>query len=169
MTSPTERATPTTFDLRAWTTRFELEAREHVGDPIRIDFDLPDGPVRVSADPGALDHLFTNLVLNVRVVMEPGGRLTVHVAPDEMEVLPDEEEVVDASRFMHVSIEDRGYQPVDTLFRRLLDPLIVAAPQLSTNEGTLRWGGKILFDESDDETRVIHLLLPYAAERESAH
>ena len=169
MTHLIESEAPAAFDLRSWITRFEEEARRSVGEKIRIDIDLPEGPAYVAADPRELDELFSNLVVNVGIVMQPCGRLTVHLEADEDETLPDEEDLIDRSRYLHLAIEDRGCVTVEGLFRRLLEPLINAAPQMASRTGALRWGGKILFEENDDESRVIHLLLPYAAEKAAGH
>jgi len=165
-----ESAAPPSFDLRSRVNRFESEATSRVDERITIEFDLPDGQAQVTAEPRELDDLFSNLVVNVSILMQSSGRLTVDLTPDEFENMPDEFELADPTRWLHLAIEDRGVHPVGTLFRRLLDPLINVAPQLAASGGALRWSGRILFDENEEEaSRVIHLLLPYAAEREKNH
>ena len=157
------------FDLRSCVTRFDEEANSRIEERIRIDFDLPDGPVQVFGDPGELDALFTNLVLNVAIVMKPCGRLTVHIEPDVHESMPDEVELADRSQFLHIAIEDDGCLTIAKIFRRLLDPLINVAPALAGQAGALRWAGKVLFEEDEEQGNRIHLLLPYAASPEVGH
>ena len=108
-------------------------------------------------------------MVNISVLVQCSGRVTVDLVPDDFENMPDELELADPARWLHLAIEDRGVHPVGILFRRLLDPLINVAPQLTSGVGALRWTGRILFDEGEEETRVIHLLLPYAAEQEKSH
>jgi signal transduction histidine kinase len=164
-----ESAVPPSFDARSWTTRFESGSGGDAREPIRIELDVPGGAALVSEDPRELDELFESLVVNVEVLMRPGGRLTIHLSPDDFENMPDEDEIADPARWLHLAIEDRGVQPVGSLFRRLLDPLVNVAPQLAVGSVTLRWSGRLLFEEGDAGARVIHLLLPYAAESEAMH
>lgn len=164
-----ESAVPPSYDARPWTTRFEGESFGAAGEPIRIELDVPAGAARVSADPREIDELFRSLVVSVGVLMQADGRVTIHLSPDDFENMPAEDEIADPSRWLHLAIEDHGVHTVGMLFRRLLDPILNAAPQLAREVGALRWDGRILFEEGDDDARVIHLLLPYAAERESAH
>jgi len=164
-----ESAVPPSFDARTWTTRFESVPGADAGEPIRIELDVPAGAALVSADPREIDELFASLVVNVAVVMHSGGRLTIDLSPDGFENMPDEDEIADPSRWLHLAVEDRGVHPVGAIFRRLLDPLINVAPQLVSGSVPLRWNGRLLFEDGDAGARVIHLLLPYAAEREASH
>ena len=63
-----------------------MEAMLHrlIGEDIRLVFDLRGGPCLINADPGQIEQVVLNLVINARDAMPVGGRIAISVlAPED--------------------------------------------------------------------------------------
>jgi signal transduction histidine kinase/CheY-like chemotaxis protein len=75
---------PRPLDLGWLVVDMEKLIRCVVGGGIELVTDLPDEPGLVRADPGALEQVIVNLVVNARDAMREGGRLSIRVRDVEV-------------------------------------------------------------------------------------
>jgi len=73
------------LDLAVVTVNFSSLLRRVIGEDIQLDLQTPDSPAWVSADPGHLEQILLNLTLNARDAMPLGGRVTIAVAPVQLD------------------------------------------------------------------------------------
>ena len=92
-----------------------------VGPLIRLDLDLADGDVPVTADPVQLEMAILNLAVNARDVMPDGGVLAITLAKREVvgePELPDdtylEVRVADTGPGMAAEVRERAFEPFFT-------------------------------------------------------
>jgi signal transduction histidine kinase/ActR/RegA family two-component response regulator len=92
-----------------------------VGPLIRVDLDLDDGEVPVTADPVQLEMAILNLAVNARDAMPEGGVLAISLASRRIAgepELPDdtylEVRVADTGPGMDAEIRDRAFEPFFT-------------------------------------------------------
>jgi PAS domain S-box-containing protein len=72
-------ARPEVFDLAGLVGAVQSLLERVIGDRIRIETQLPEEPIAVSADRGRIDQLVMNLALNARDAMPAGGTLSMTV------------------------------------------------------------------------------------------
>ena len=97
--------------------------RRLIGPEIEFDVRRPPAPVTVVADPGQIEQVVLNLVVNARDAMEGGGRLTVCVDTVEF----DETSAVGhvegrAGRYARVAVSDTGTGIDEATRARLFEP-----------------------------------------------
>ncbi len=68
---------PKLFDLHARLRGLQRMLARLLGDPIELHLEPLDGVCIIHADPGSLDQVVMNLVLNSRDALERGGRITL--------------------------------------------------------------------------------------------
>jgi PAS domain S-box-containing protein len=73
------------FALDKNVTDMEKMLRRLIGPEIDFTINKPAEPVKVFADPGQIEQVLLNLVVNARDAMPEGGRLTVTVEPVELD------------------------------------------------------------------------------------
>ena len=72
---------PRVLDVNLVLSELTMMLRRLIGEDIELLIALSDSPAYVEADPGQLDQVIINLVVNARDAMPKGGRLTVHARP----------------------------------------------------------------------------------------
>jgi len=97
--------------------------RRLIGPEIEFDVRRPPAPVTVVADPGQIEQVVLNLVVNARDAMEGGGRLTVCVDTVEF----DETSAVGhvegrAGRYARLAVSDTGTGIDEATRARLFEP-----------------------------------------------
>ena len=68
---------PKILDLNTVVTTMELMLRRLIGEDIELSTDLSPALGQVKADPGQLEQVIVNLVVNARDAMPDGGRITI--------------------------------------------------------------------------------------------
>ena len=88
---------PVVLDLNALVLNLDAMLKRLIGEYIVLKHSLHAGPIWVKADPGQLEQVLTNLVLNARDAMPKGGRLLLSTSE------------VPASRYGAVARANRGF------------------------------------------------------------
>jgi two-component system, cell cycle sensor histidine kinase and response regulator CckA len=89
-----------------------------VGDEVEIAFELDPGVNPVRVDPGQIEQVLVNLVVNAADVTPPGGRVVVRTATSEavsLDDLPD-------GRYAVLSVEDSGAGIDESALEHLFEP-----------------------------------------------
>lgn len=77
---------PVSLDLNEVTRGLEKMLRRILGEDIEFSLDLAPGLGKVLADPGQMEQVLMNLVVNARDAMPEGGELTIATADQELGV-----------------------------------------------------------------------------------
>lgn len=97
--------------------------RRLIGEDVTIEWTAKPAPLRVEADPGMLDQLLMNLVVNARDAMPKGGRITIStalVSLDERQV-----KAADGSRpgrFAQLRVSDTGSGMPPEVLEHIFEP-----------------------------------------------
>ena len=75
-----QKLEPRVFDLAALLREEEGILRRLIPEIIRMEVDIPAGPLRVHADPGQLSQVLVNLATNARDAMPDGGTLQISLS-----------------------------------------------------------------------------------------
>ena len=71
---------PVVLDLNGLVRDLDTMLNRLIGEDVQLTTALHAGPLRVKADPGQLEQVLTNLVVNARDAMPKGGRLVISTA-----------------------------------------------------------------------------------------
>jgi signal transduction histidine kinase len=119
-----------------------------VGDDVRLDLELAGSAGHVRMDPGQLEQVVMNLVLNAREATHPGGRVEVKVGSVSIGV--DDAAAHDAApgRYVVVEVSDDGAGMAPEVQARLFEPFFTtkgsghgAGLGLATSYGIVRQAG----------------------------
>jgi signal transduction histidine kinase/ActR/RegA family two-component response regulator len=121
-----------------------------IGAHIRLELELGREVGRVLVDPGQLEQVITNLVLNARDSMEDGGTVTLRTDAIEL----DEQAVageVRPGRFVRIDVQDTGGGVPEALYRKIFEPFFTTKEVgkgtglgLSTAYGIVRQSGGMM-------------------------
>ena len=156
---------PEPVDLNETLARLEPMIRRLVGTHIRVDLALSPRPAVVRIDPGSLEQVVMNLVLNARDAMPRGGTLrlaTAHEAPSEEWAGPP------AGPRAVVDVSDTGFGMSPEVLARIFEPFYTTkAPGRGTGlglamaQGILRQaGGDISALSEVDKGSRVRICLP---------
>jgi PAS domain S-box-containing protein len=105
-----------------------------IGENITLKFDQDANLPVVEADPGMIDQVIMNLVLNARDAMPKGGTVTVGLAKVEIDGnRAGPESLERAGRYVRLSVEDTGCGMDDATLRRIFEPFFTTK---ASNVGT---------------------------------
>ena len=114
---------PTMLDFNAVVTRMDAMLRRLIGDQIQMITELPQGLERVKADPGQIEEVILNLVVNARDAMPEGGKLTIGTENVKLgdDYCRDHPEIQPGSYVM-LTVKDTGTGMDDRTLSRLFEP-----------------------------------------------
>ena len=92
-----------------------------IGPEIELSASTPDEPWKVLADPGQIEQVIVNLVVNARDAMPRGGRLTVEIANESLAV-GDFPWVDSGGDYATLSVTDSGTGMTEAIQSRIFDP-----------------------------------------------
>ena len=140
---------------------------------IELVVDLPEGLGVVEADPGQLEQVLMNLVVNARDAMEDGGVITITAQNAELDaedcaVLTE----VEPGEYVEVAIEDTGSGIDDETISRIFEPFFTTKEVgkgtglgLSTVYGIVKQSGGHIAVESEVGTgTTFRVFLPRVAQ-----
>jgi PAS domain S-box-containing protein len=114
---------PQVLDLNTLVTETEKILRRHVGPDIYMTTALDPAVYRVKADPGQLEQVLMNLVLNARDAMPEGGHLVIetrNVLLDE--ALAERHPPARPGPYLVLSVADSGVGMDDAIKSRIFEP-----------------------------------------------
>jgi PAS domain S-box-containing protein len=114
---------PKVIDLNEVVVEMDAMLRRLIGEDIEFRSRLEDGGVRLKGDPGQIEQVIINLVVNARDAMPDGGRLTIEsrrVSLDEAACL----EIHDArpGEFVCLAIQDSGSGIPKDIVEQIFEP-----------------------------------------------
>jgi two-component system cell cycle sensor histidine kinase/response regulator CckA len=139
---------------------------------IRLSFELQDDLLLIEVDPGQLEQVVMNLVINARDAMPEGGRLTVSTSRCTPEVARRHEWIPDGFVGVVIEVADQGTGMTPEEHARIFEPFFTTKTPgegtglgLSTVYGIVeRAGGFIHVDTAPNAGTRIQVYLPALAE-----
>jgi two-component system cell cycle sensor histidine kinase/response regulator CckA len=164
---------PEVLDLGEVVRGVEPMLRRVLGEDVELTISLAQPTSLVKADPGQLQQIIMNLVVNARDAMPEGGQLWIETA----EVVLDEERVrgsVGARPGPHVclTVSDTGVGLDEETRTRIFEPFFTTKPRgkgtglgLSTVLGIVQQsGGHVTVESKPDEGAAFRVFLPLTRE-----
>ncbi|MFN8588654.1 MAG: PAS domain S-box protein [Candidatus Eisenbacteria bacterium] len=139
---------PVRLELPQVITGLEKMLRRILGEDIELVLELDRRPGVVLADPGQVEQVLMNLVVNARDAMPSGGRITIRTAHETIPPGPVAEDAAPAGDYVVVSVRDTGSGMDEGTLARIFEPFFTTKPAgrgtglgLSTTYGIIRQSG----------------------------
>ena len=148
---------PQVIDINAVVGDVESMLRRIIGEDIELQTSLDPGVGTINADPGQLQQVLMNLVVNARDAMPTGGRLQISTSNSRLSVesAPGAVRAVDGD-YVVLTVSDTGTGMTREVQRRLFDPFFTTKDQgrgtglgLSTVYGIIKQSGGEIFVHSE--------------------
>ncbi len=165
---------PRVLDLNETVANAEKLFRRMIGEDVRLETVLRPLTGRVKADPGQLEQVLMNLVVNARDAMPTGGRLTIETADAEL----DEEHArlcpgVEPGHYVALSVGDTGCGMSEEIKARIFEPFFTTKEPgkgtglgLAVVHGIVRQaGGHIDVDSKPGQGTTFKVYLPRLEEQ----
>lgn len=164
--------TPREIDLNDLVLELQKMLGRLIGEDIKLTVEPSGDTCRVKADPGQIEQVIVNLVVNSRDAMPHGGHLTIVVSH---EIMTDELQSRfltrvdgDHALFAVISIEDTGNGMDEETRTRIFEPFFTTKEKdrgtglgLSTVYGIVRQhGGQVLVESRCDAGSTFRVFLP---------
>jgi two-component system, cell cycle sensor histidine kinase and response regulator CckA len=164
---------PTDFDLNAAVRGLARMLRRVIGEDIDLSIQTTASSSVVHADPGQIEQVILNMVLNARDAMPDGG--TLRVATADLDIVDDDTALaigIPPGRWVVLSFADNGCGMDESTRRRVFEPFFTTKPRnrgtglgLSTSYGTVQQsGGAIRVESEPGAGTTFHVYLPRAVE-----
>jgi PAS domain S-box-containing protein len=169
---------PVVLDLNEEVRRAERMLRRLLGEDVELSLRLQAGLWATTCDPGQLQQLLMNLVVNARDAMPGGGRLAISTGNVERPGTDEEgwrgpARVPAPGQYVRLLVEDSGSGIPPELWSDLFEPFVTTKPLgqgtglgLATAYGIVQQaGGVIRFRTQAGRGTAFEILLPRTAER----
>jgi len=113
---------PAVIDVNAAIERLGGMLRRLIGEDVAVSTDLARDLAAVEADPGQLDQVLVNLVLNARDAMPGGGDVLVRTRNVVLGAPESSSDGPPAGRFVELSVKDTGVGMSDEVQARIFEP-----------------------------------------------
>jgi PAS domain S-box-containing protein len=163
---------PELLNLNGVVVDLEAMLRPLIGEDIVLttDFDPALGPIE--ADPGQLQQVVLNLVVNARDAMPSGGRITIETANAD---LGDEDPSIEPGRYVSLVVRDTGHGIDEETLGRMFEPFFTTKESgkgtglgLATVYGIVKQSGGYIVVESElEQGTAVTIFLPRVDEARS--
>jgi len=161
---------PRVLGLAGVVAAIEPMLRRLIGEDVEVVVTPPCGGDTVEADPGQIEQVLVNLVVNARDAMPHGGRLTLGVREVALDAPPR------VGRWVVLSVGDTGAGMDEPTRERIFEPFFTTKPVgegtglgLSTVLGIVEQSGGFVEVESDvGRGSTFHVHLPWSPEPAAA-
>ncbi len=166
------------LDLSAAVNEMQSMVRRMVGEDVALVLQLADNLDLVRADPGQLDQVILNLVVNARDAMPRGGTLTISTRNVEFAGASESAQAsLQAGRHVLLSIQDTGVGMDDATREQIFEPFFTTKEMgrgsglgLSTVYGIVRQsGGSIGVTSEPGSGTTFNIFLPSVDAAERPH
>jgi PAS domain S-box-containing protein len=148
---------PKVLDLNDVISDIEKMVRRLIGEDIEVVTIFGRGLGRVKADPGQLEQVLVNLVVNARDAMPDGGKMTIETTNvDVDERFAARHEGLTSGRYVMLGVRDTGHGMDHVTKSRLFEPFFTTKEQgkgtglgLATVYGIVKQSGGFVLVESD--------------------
>ena len=134
-----ERFDPVTLDLNELTAASLGMLERLIGQEIQVHFEPTNDAAPIAADPGQIEQVLMNLVVNARDAMPEGGKLILETRHEAISrrVSPDDEEVeLKPGEYVVLSVTDTGRGMDREVARRAFEPFFTTKkPEEGTGLG----------------------------------
>ena len=114
---------PKVINLNTVVTDLERMLARLIGEDITLHTRLAPDLHRVKADPGQVEQVIVNLVINARDAMPSGGSLTIETVNADMDTSSTSEySVVKAGNYVMLSVTDTGLGMTEEVRQRVFEP-----------------------------------------------
>lgn len=172
--------TPKVIDMNAVVSEMERMLKRVIDENIRLNFVVGQAEVPVKVDPGQLEQVVLNLVLNARDAMPQGGDIRIETALMDFKAPAQVfSGAMPAGRYVALSVKDNGVGMDEATQKRIFEPFFTTKESgkgvglgLSTVYGIVKQsGGDIMVESSPGAGSVFRICFPLAEggiEREPA-
>ncbi len=120
---------PKIVDVRGACADVERMVRRLLGVDIELELQLRDDSARVRIDPGQLEQVVLNLVVNARDAMPEGGRLTLRVDVAHLAApLDSVDGAIPPGDWVRLTVSDTGSGVDPAIVSRIFDPFFTTKP-----------------------------------------
>jgi PAS domain S-box-containing protein len=160
---------PRLFNLNTLVTDIGNMLRRLIGEDIELVTSLTADMAQINADPGQLEQVLMNLVVNARDAMPNGGRITVETTIVEVDRAYAEQHVaVQPGSYVMLAVSDNGSGMDPETMKHIFEPFYTTKDQgkgtglgLSTVYGIVKQsGGNIWFYSEPGHGTVFKIFLP---------
>jgi two-component system, cell cycle sensor histidine kinase and response regulator CckA len=167
---------PRLMDLNVVVTEMNRMSRRLIGEDVELVMDLEPSLSKVLADPGQMEQVIMNLVVNARDAMPQGGKITLQTGRQEltaaaMEKFPE----VRPGLYMRLTVRDTGEGMTDLVREKLFEPFFTTKGEgkgtglgLAMVYGIVKQsGGHIEVESRLGHGAAFHVFLPPAGENDA--
>ncbi len=163
-----QTAQPRLLDLNALVLDIQRMLRPIIGENVEWQTDLMQSLGRVLADPGQIEQVIMNLILNARDAMPAGGRISIQTVDNYLHPTSAREHGMEPGPCVLLSITDSGHGIDPAAIHHIFEPFFTTKQKgkgtglgLSTVLGIVREaGGDIWVQSSPGEGATFTLCLP---------
>ena len=170
---------PRVVDLNALIRNTDQFLRRLIGENIELTADLSDEPALIRADPGQVEQIVVNLVINARDAMPLGGRLVISTGAYDAAKDGDRPAELPEGQYQVLRVTDTGVGMDAETRARIFEPFFTTKADrhgtglgLATTYGIVRQtGGAISVESELGRGTTFRICLPSAAPgaRETPH
>ncbi|MCD6383090.1 MAG: response regulator [Thermoplasmata archaeon] len=144
---------------------------------IEVDVKLPEKGLTVYADPGSLQQVFINLILNASEAIGERKKGLIEIKGEEVYLSGDEAKMYFLPKdghYAHITVKDNGCGIPDRIKKKVFDPFFTTKTRgkkkgtglgLSMSRGIVQYyGGEITFYSEEGVGTLFHVYLPLQVE-----